>query len=169
LSTKLYACEVCVWLPTCRYGVRLVRYLKHLGSDSAGTSKLIVSLEPGSCRPGSYTRATRRSQPNRRCMGEPAMGAMASGDGVPTGSRDPCPLAWLRRDQSTTKAKPIAKQRGGPTVLSMADCMHGMQRCLRARLLWCGGVWSLTACGLLSLFLLASASRRASAETDGSR
>lgn len=35
-------------LPMCRYGVRLVRYLKYPGPGSAGTSKLVASLaEPG--------------------------------------------------------------------------------------------------------------------------
>ena len=68
LSTRLYACEVCVWLPACRCGVRLARYLKHPGPGSAGASKLVASLEPGSRRPGSCSRATGRSQPNRRYM-----------------------------------------------------------------------------------------------------
>jgi hypothetical protein len=48
---------VCVWLPACRCGVRLARYLKHSGSSSAGASKLVASLEPGSRRPGSCSRA----------------------------------------------------------------------------------------------------------------
>jgi hypothetical protein len=28
---SMCVCEVCVWLSVCRYGVRLVRYLKHSG------------------------------------------------------------------------------------------------------------------------------------------
>jgi hypothetical protein len=63
-----YACEVCVWLPACRCGARLARYLKHPDPGSTGASKLVVSLEPGSRRPGSCSRATRRSQPNRRTV-----------------------------------------------------------------------------------------------------
>jgi hypothetical protein len=66
LSTRLYTCEVCVWLPACRCGVRLTRYLKHSGPGSTGASKLVVSLESGSRRPGSYSLATGRSQPNRQ-------------------------------------------------------------------------------------------------------
>jgi hypothetical protein len=68
LSTRLYACETCVWLPAYRCGVRLARYLKHPRPGSAGASKLFASLEPGSRRPGSCSRATGRSQPNRRYM-----------------------------------------------------------------------------------------------------
>jgi hypothetical protein len=59
---------VCVWLPACRCGVRLARYLKYLGPGSAGASKLVASLEPGSHRPGSCSQATGRSQPNRRLL-----------------------------------------------------------------------------------------------------
>jgi hypothetical protein len=65
LSTRLYTCEVYVWLPACRCGARLTRYLKHPGPGSAGASKLVASLESGSRRPGSCSRATRRSQPNK--------------------------------------------------------------------------------------------------------
>jgi hypothetical protein len=96
LLTRLYACEVyvwlpayrcgarlarylkhsdpgsthvrrvaCVWLPACS-GARLVRYLKHPDSGSTDVSKLVSSLESGSCRPGLCSRTTRRSQPNRR-------------------------------------------------------------------------------------------------------
>jgi hypothetical protein len=68
LSTRLYACEVCVWLTTCIYGFKLVRYLKHPGPGSACASKLVESLEPGSRQPSSCSQATGRSQPNMPYM-----------------------------------------------------------------------------------------------------
>jgi hypothetical protein len=64
LLTRLYACEVCVWLRACRCGVRLARYLKHPDPGSTDASKLVASLEPGSRQHGSCSRATWRSQPN---------------------------------------------------------------------------------------------------------
>jgi hypothetical protein len=64
LSTRLHSCEVCVWLPACRCEARLARYSKHPEPGSAGASKLVASLEPGSRRPGSSNQATKRSQPN---------------------------------------------------------------------------------------------------------
>jgi hypothetical protein len=57
LSTRLYACEVCIWLPACRCEVRLARYLKYPKSGSIDASKLVASLELGSRRLGSYSRA----------------------------------------------------------------------------------------------------------------
>jgi hypothetical protein len=63
---------VCVWLPACRCGVRLARYLKHPRPGSVDASKLVVSLEPGSHRPGSCSRATEGNQPNRRIVCRPA-------------------------------------------------------------------------------------------------
>jgi hypothetical protein len=65
LSTRLYACEVCVWLPACRCRVMLVRYSKHLRPGSLGVRKLVASLESGFRQPGSCSQATERSQPNR--------------------------------------------------------------------------------------------------------
>jgi hypothetical protein len=68
LSTRLYACEVCIWLPACRCGVRLARYLKHHMPGSAGVGKLVASLKPSSRRPGSCSRTIGRSQPNMWLM-----------------------------------------------------------------------------------------------------
>lgn len=89
------------------------------------------------------------------CMGEPAMGGNGEWRrGTNREQRDPCPLAWLRRDQSTTKAKPIAKQRGG-TDRAVDGGLHARNAEMPTgtALVVCGGVWSLTACGLLSLCL----------------
>jgi hypothetical protein len=58
LSTKLYACEVCVWLSACRCRARLARYSKHPRLGSPGASKLVASLESCFYQPGSCSQAT---------------------------------------------------------------------------------------------------------------
>lgn len=105
------------------------------------------------------------------CMGEPAMGGNGEWRrGTNREQRDPCPLAWLRRDQSTTKAKPIAKQRGDRPCcrwrIACTECRdaYGHGSC---GLRWCVELDSLWLA--ISVPSLASSSRRASAKTDGSR
>jgi hypothetical protein len=64
LWARLCACELCVWLPACRFGSRLARSLKHPGPGSPDTSRLVASPESGSSDPGSHSQVGERNQPN---------------------------------------------------------------------------------------------------------
>jgi hypothetical protein len=68
LWARLYACELCVWLHVCRFGFRHTRSLKHHGSGSLDTSKLVVSPEPDFSDPSSHSQVGERNQPNRPYM-----------------------------------------------------------------------------------------------------
>jgi hypothetical protein len=61
LWARLYACELYVWLPTCRFRSRLARSLKHPGPGSPDTSRLVASPEPGSSDPSSHSQVGERN------------------------------------------------------------------------------------------------------------
>jgi hypothetical protein len=62
---RLYACEICIWLPAYRFGSRLTRSSKHPGPGLPDTSRLVVSLKPDFSDPGSHSQIARETNQTR--------------------------------------------------------------------------------------------------------